>query len=51
MLRKYLCWLLGHSFLCVFRTRTERDYPSQGSEYTEWLCQYCNERKSETWDT
>ena len=52
-MRKYLCWLLGHSFICLFRFHwgTDRGQRSHGSEDTGWVCQYCGKQRFEQWDT
>ena len=54
MLRKYLCWLLGHSYICLYRKQWggHNDSHSQtnGSEYTGWICQHCDKQRFEQWD-
>jgi hypothetical protein len=49
-MRKYLCWLLGHSYICLFRLHW--DSPArQGSESTGWVCQHCGKQRFEQWDS
>lgn len=51
-MRKYFCWLAGHSFICLFRYHwgIDRDH-GQGSETTGWTCQHCGKTRTEQWDT
>ena len=51
MMRKYLCWLLGHSFICLFRYHWGTENRTEGSETTGWVCQHCEEKRFEQWDT
>ena len=50
-MRKYLCWLLGHSFICLFRYTWPNSPRHMGSQYTAWICQYCGKQRFEQWDT
>lgn len=51
-MRKHLCWLLGHSFICLFRFHwgTDRGQPSH-REDTGWACQHCGKQRIERWDS
>lgn len=44
-MRKYLCWLFGHSFICLFR------WHSPHTEVTGWVCEHCDKIHREQWDT
>ncbi len=37
-MRKYLCWLLGHSFICLFRYHNSEEL------------QHCGKTRIEQWD-
>lgn len=50
-MRKQLCWLLGHSFICLFRYWWQSGVGEQGSEITGWVCQHCGKQRYEQWDT
>lgn len=51
-IRSYLCWLLGHSYICLFRWHWDSGVTTtQGSETSGWKCQHCGEQKFEQWDT
>ena len=50
-MRKYLCWLLGHSYICLFRYHWGIEDRTEGSETTGWVCQHCEEKRFEQWDT
>jgi len=48
-MRKYFCWLFGHSFLCLYRRCKKID--GVGSvTVTGWKCQHCGQQKTEQWD-
>jgi len=50
-MRKYLCWLLGHSYICLFRYIWSNSPRCMGNQYTAWVCQHCGKRRTEQWDT
>ena len=51
-MRKYFCWLLGHSFICLFRYHWGlENHGNEGSETTGWVCQHCGKQRFEQWDT
>jgi len=49
-MRKYLCWLLGHSYICLF-SRWWQSGANEGSETTGWTCQHCGKQRFEQWDS
>ncbi len=49
-MRKYLCWLIGHSFICLFHYHWGINDINFGSESTGWICQHCRKEKFEQCD-
>ena len=49
-MRKYLCWLFGHSFICLLRWQNKDEYGQPHSEMTSWTCQHCGKQRHEQWD-
>jgi len=49
-LRSYFCWLLGHSYIRLYRYNVDYahpDYPEVNrSEQTGWICQHCEDQVS-----
>ena len=45
-MRKHLCWLLGHSYICLYR----RHRGGKSSEVTGWMCQHCGKQRHHQWD-
>jgi len=59
-MRKYMCWLFGHSYICLFWHRWGFIQPDitymvpgtdQGSMTTGWVCQHCGKQRFEQWNT
>jgi len=59
-MRKYFCWIFGHSFICLFWHRWGYivDDPNfmvsgtnEGSVTSGWICQHCGKLRHEQWDT
>ena len=40
-MRKYLCWLVGHDWLCIYRDMWSNDGHTKSSK-TIWECSQCN---------
>ena len=49
-IRKYFCWLFGHSYICLFHYHWDSGLGEQGSETTGWKCQHCGKQRTEQWD-
>jgi hypothetical protein len=49
-LRSYLCWLLGHSFICLHRNQWGTP-DTHFSTSSGWVCQHCNYQRTEQWDS
>lgn len=52
-MRKYLCWLLGHNYICLLRHHWRHcdSTSGLGGEYTVWVCQHCGRQRTEQWDS
>ena len=48
-MRGLLCWLIGHSYLCLHINMFEIDDKKKGTIST-WKCQYCNKIKKLKYD-
>ena len=52
MIRKFICWIIGHRYRCLFRKHWDTENGrGEGSETTHWECQSCGKLNSEQWDT
>jgi hypothetical protein len=39
IIHKFICWLIGHNYICVYRHHIE-DY-GRIQESSQWYCQRC----------
>lgn len=47
--RKFICWLVGHRYRCLYRKFWGGD-THNGSMTTAWECQCCGEQDTQQWD-
>ena len=50
VMKRFLCWLLGHRSICLFRYHSE-SASTTGSDITSWKCERCGTTFTEQWDT
>lgn len=52
LIRKSICWVIGHRYQCLHFHVWGRDRNIGGSASTSsgWECQCCGKTKSEQWD-
>ncbi len=48
--RKFICWLVGHRSIYLFRHHWGTEGGRAGSETTGWKCERCEYTFVEQWD-
>ena len=46
IMRKYLCWLFGHNYLCAFMNCycSEKNVDGKEAYITRWVCGHCGKQ-------
>ena len=51
IIRKFICWLIGHRYRCLYRHLWGLEGNFSGSSTTAWECQCCGHQDYQQWDT
>ena len=49
-MRRLMCWLFGHSLICLHRDLMRDQDGAAYFETTGWACQHCGMKKTEGWN-